>query len=165
MPPVNPPQIQDAEALPAGGDVLQELNRLEALRDPLVDQSGQSSREARRYPVREDARLFPMSRRVLRDEGHTVHLRDIGRSGVGFLSREPLPIGRDFRIEFRRDGYAVTESGVSVKYCQQVRPGLFLIGAGFIATAGLLTTLGVDATDLEAEYNGQAPAAEDQRAA
>ncbi|CAN0447179.1 unnamed protein product, partial [Ectocarpus fasciculatus] len=123
-------------------DVVRELQRLETMRDPLVEQAGRSNREAHRYPVREEAVLFSMSRRKLDDAGQTVFLRDISRRGVGFLSDRPIAGGQDFRIVFHRDGYAVGESAVSVRYSRPVRPGLFLIGANFVASAGLLTTLG-----------------------
>ena len=134
-----------------GYDVVGELQRLETLRDPAAEQPDRSNRVAERYPVREEAVLFPMSRRNLNDAGQTVFLRDISRGGVGFLSDRALPSGQDYRIVFQAGGYPIGEYGVTVRYCRPVRPGLFLIGTSFVATAGLLTTLGVDAGRLEAE--------------
>ncbi|MEM8783756.1 MAG: hypothetical protein AAGE65_13000 [Planctomycetota bacterium] len=139
-----------------GFDVVRELQRLETLRDPIAEHSGRSNRQAERYSVREEAMIYPMSRRGLDDAGQTVFLRDIGRRGVGFLSDRALPIDHDFRVVFLRGGYAVGESAIGVRYCRPVRTDLFLVGANFVAGAGLLTTLGVDPASLEAEYRGQA---------
>ncbi|MEM7576677.1 MAG: hypothetical protein AAF328_04300 [Planctomycetota bacterium] len=151
------PAPQDRSVSPTadGFDVVRELQRLETLRDPLVEQAGRSKREAVRYSVREEAILFPMSRRNLDDAGQTVFLRDIGRHGVGFLSGRSIQPGLDFRIVFHREGYAVGESAIGVRYCRAVRTDLFLIGATFVANAGLLTTLGVNPGELEAEYRGE----------
>ncbi|MEM1097446.1 MAG: hypothetical protein AAGH92_01535 [Planctomycetota bacterium] len=138
-----------------GFDVVRELQRLETLRDPIVEVSGRSNRQAARYPVREEAVLYPMSRLSLDDAGQTVFLRDVGRLGVGFLSDRRIEAGQDFRIVFHRGGYAVGESAVGIRYCRPVRTDLFLVGATFVANAGLLTTLGVDPVDLETEYRGE----------
>ncbi len=144
--------VSHTDVKPDEFDIVRELNRLETLRDPAAERVSTSKREAQRYPIREEARLFPMSRSTLEDDGQTVFLRDIGRGGVGFLSDRPLVNGRDFRIVFHRSGYAVAESAISVRFSRPVRPGLFLVGASFVASAGLLTTLGIEPARLEAEY-------------
>lgn len=137
-------------------DVVRELHRLESMRDPLIEESGRSNRQVRRYPVREEAEVFPMSRHRLNDHGIGVHLRDIGRGGVGFLSDRPIASGQDYRIVFHRDGYAVGSAAINVRYSKPVRSGVHLIGATFAAGAGLLTSLGVQPAELEAEYRGEA---------
>ncbi|MEM1444700.1 MAG: hypothetical protein AAGF84_01465 [Planctomycetota bacterium] len=153
-PNLTPPESANQSAT-ASFDIVRELQRLETLHDPLVEQAGRSKRQAERYSVREEAIIHPMSRSSLDDGGQTVFLRDIGRLGVGFLSDRQIETGRDFRIVFHRGGYAVGESAICVRHCRPVRTDLFLIGATFAANAGLLTTLGVNPAQLEAEYRGE----------
>ena len=141
---------------PQPTDAAHELAQLEALRDPTLDQAGQSARDFRRYVIRGEATLYPVSRRKLDDAGTPVHLRDISRGGMGFICDRPLPQGSDWRIIFLHNGYAVAENCICVRHVRLVRPGIHLIGTNFVAAAGLLTLLGVDAGSLENEYAGAA---------
>lgn len=121
--------------------LLAELNRLESLRDPA--KSGQQ-RQFKRFPVRGDAELHPMSRSRLDRQPLEVQLRDLGRGGVGFICHQPLPTGSSWRIAFLQHGYVVGEQAVLIRHCHAVSDGLYLVGGQFIADTGLLTILGLD---------------------
>lgn len=132
--------------------ILQELAALERSRIDVP--SYESQRQFRRHVIRGEAELYPVEHKSMHPESIDVQLRDASRGGVGFLSRMPLESDTTWRIEFIRHGFVVGEQHLVVRHCSQVREGLYLCGAQFIASAGLLTILGVSACDLMAESSG-----------
>ena len=135
--------------------VLHELAELERSRHSLVP--GQCQRQFDRHVIRGEAVLTPVEDRS--KEGFMVeaHLRDVSRGGIGFVCRELLEAGSRWRIEFRQHGHAIAEQTIVVRHCREVRSNLYLCGSQFIASAGLLTLLGVPAADLLAESESNEP--------
>jgi len=128
-------------------DLLGHLDRLEMHRAETGDPETQ--RRYRRYVIRGDAELLPMSRTAVYHEPLAVQMRDISRNGVGFLSSEPVTPQSLWRLGFFQRGYEIGSAGISVCHCGQVGPSVFLVGAEFVLGSGLLTQLGVDAVELE----------------
>lgn len=122
--------------------LLAELNRLESLRDPA--QNGTHNRQFKRFVVRGDAELHPMSRARLDRAPLDITLRDIGRGGFGFVCQQPLPAGSNWRVCFLRHGYVIGEQAIIVRHCRPVSDSVYLIGAQFVVDTGLLTLLGID---------------------
>ena len=124
--------------------LLDELERLESLRDP--QQAGH--RQFRRYVIRGEAQLHPMNRNQLDPTPITVQLRDLSRGGIGFLSPEGLSVGSTWRACFLKEGHVVGEQALMIRHCRAVGESLFLVGGQFIADTGLLLTLGVSPGEL-----------------
>lgn len=123
-------------------NLLAELSRLETLRDSAACEV--DSRQFRRFVVRGDAELHPMSRARLDRAPLDITLRDIGRGGFGFVCQQAMPAGSNWRVCFLRHGYVVGEQAIMVRHCRPVSEGVYLIGAQFVIDTGLLTLLGID---------------------
>ena len=132
-------------------ELLQELDRLEKLRDP--GRNGQ--RQFRRFVVRGEAELQPMSRSWLDPTPIAIQLRDVGRGGAGFLAPQVLAPGSCWRMNVLNHGYVVGQQGIVVRHCREISSSLYLIGGMFIADTGFLTLLGVPPGALQ---DGDAPA-------
>lgn len=130
----------------ANPDLLCELRRLETLRDGQANGPGQ--RQFRRHVVRGEARLFPADGRAIDCRPIDVQLRDVARGGLGLLCQQPLAAGSVWRIEFLQHGHAIAEQTVSIRHCREIGGGIYLCGSQFIASAGLLTLLGVPRADI-----------------
>jgi len=128
-------------------DLLGELDRLESLRNASADP--ESQRQFRRFIIRGEAALLPMSRNAVSHEPIPVQLRDVSRNGIGFLCGQPLAPRSVWRLEFTREGYTIGESGISVRHCEAVGRGVFLVGGQFVLGSGVMLQLGIDAVTLE----------------
>jgi len=124
-------------------ELLQELQRLEELRDPAVTQS---KRKFDRYVVRVDAELLHMDRSIPEQVPVPVMLRDLGRGGVGFVSPIPLEVDSTWHLAFLKDGYVVGRQGLVIRHCRPIRDAAFLVGGQFCIDSGLMTLLGVHPT-------------------
>lgn len=122
--------------------LLAELNRLEALRDP--GRHGAHPRQFKRFVVRGEAELHPMSRSRLDRSPIEIKLRDVGRGGCGFITQQPIQAGSNWRIAFLQHGYVIGEQAIVVRHCRPVSEGLYLVGAQFVMDTGLMCTLGID---------------------
>ena len=122
--------------------LLAELDRLEALRDPA--RNGSHNRQFKRFVVRGEAELHPMSRARLDRTPIDIKIRDLGRGGCGFITQQPLQAGSNWRVCFLQHGYVVGEQAIVVRHCRPVSDGLHLVGAQFVMDTGLMTTLGID---------------------
>ncbi len=129
--------------------LLEEVNRLETLRVP--DREADRPRRYRRFVIRGDAELHPMSRTRLDSTPIEIKLRDIGRGGIGFLCASPLPIDSSWRVCFLQHGYAVGVQAMVVRHCREVSQGVYLIGGQFVIDNGLLAVIGADADALRDE--------------
>lgn len=139
--------------------LLAELNRLEGLRDPC--RSGCHNRQFRRFVVRGDAELHPMSRSRLDRAPIEVTLRDVARGGCGFVCQQPLPAGSSWRVCFLRRGYVVGEQAIVVRHCRRICGSVYLVGAQFVIDTGLLTQLGIDPGVIKDEDSDDGAAADD----
>jgi hypothetical protein len=124
--------------------LLNTLEELEGLRDP--SRSADSQRQFERFRVRGDAELHPADRGRMDREPLEIQLRDIGRGGLGFITTRRLEPGSSWRASFRRQSYVIAEQECIVRHCRSVGAGLYLVGAQFVVSTGLLTLLGVDAS-------------------
>lgn len=125
--------------------VLSELTRLETRRQ---EHSGAKQRQFKRFMIRGEAMLVPCDQREAKHQPHQVHMRDVSRGGIGFVSDRELPINSDWHIVFFNHGLEISRQPVVIRHCQSVNNGLFLVGALFCVEAGLLTQLGVNPHDL-----------------
>jgi len=128
--------------------LLDELDRLESLRDP--DQAGQ--RQFHRFIVRGEVQLHPMSRNRLDPTPINVQLRDLSHGGMGFLSPEPLHRSSTWRACFLEHGYVIGEQALMIRHCREVGTSLYLVGGQFIMETGLMIMLGVSPGDLKAAH-------------
>ncbi|MCE9591080.1 MAG: hypothetical protein K8S99_11205 [Planctomycetes bacterium] len=129
MPPTSPHRL------------LEELIRLEAIRDP---KCGESKRAYSRFVVRGDAELTSVERSRLDIAPLPILLRDIGRGGLGFVSQKPLEAGSVWRVGFLQNGYVLAQQALIVRHCKMVRADLYLIGSQFCIETGLMCLLGVN---------------------
>ncbi len=125
--------------------ILAELNRLERRHRA---NAGSLRRKFPRFIVRGDAELQPMDRTRLDHRPIEIALRDVARSGMGFLCGQPLEIGSTWRCGFLNQGHVFGHQAVIIRHCEAVNHDLFLIGGQFIIDTGLLLALGVDASAL-----------------
>lgn len=125
---------------------LDTLDRLETLRDPA--KSSPENRAFKRFVIRADAELHPMSRSTLDSTPVEIRLRDISRIGLGFVADQPLKIGTYWRCCFLERGYAVGEVACQVRHTQKAGDHCYLIGAQIVLPTGLMHQLGVNAADL-----------------
>lgn len=132
-------------------DVLGELNRLEALRDP----QRQGNRQFRRYAIRGDAELHPAEGSRVDRTPIDVKLRDIGRGGLGFVCEQPLAPGSVWRCCFLVRDQCFAQQSLVVRHCREVRDGLYLVGGQFCIDPGVMIALGVDPHDLATDDNHQ----------
>ena len=121
-------------------DLLEELNRLESLRDP--DRQGQ--RKFPRFCIRGDAELYPMDGSHVDRSPIDAKLRDIGQGGVGFICEPELSVGSSWFCCFVQQGQIVARQAMLVRHCRQVQPGLHLVGGQFCLDLGTLAVLGID---------------------
>lgn len=125
--------------------VLEELNRLETVRQQNVNAK---QRQFTRYVVRGEAEIVSSEPMNVNHTPLEVHLRDVSRGGVGFISTKELPINSSWHIIFFHHGMEIHRQPVVVRHCQAVGNGLYLVGSLFCVEAGLLAVLGVDTKDL-----------------
>lgn len=124
---------------------------------PAVDRVGHHVREDvdwmrfARYAIRGDALLFPVEKKSLDEAPIQVQLRDIGRGGVGFVAHRSIEPNTAWRIEFLHRGHIVGAQTVYLRFCDSVEQDLYQCGGQFIASAGLLTILGVPASAIASE--------------
>jgi len=134
------------------GKLLAALAQLEQKRD---DGNQAAKRSFRRFVIRGEADLHPLDRTRLDDPPIHVHLRDIGRAGVGFITDQKLENDSIWRINFEHRGYPITHETCIVRHVSEVMPGIYLVGTQFCADSGLLVLLGVDPAHLT---DGDGPA-------
>ncbi len=125
-------------------DILAELDRLEFLRNASPNPG--PNRRFERYSVRGTAILQPVCKQGLYDCNLEVQLRDVSRGGVGFLATELMVPFGFWQMSFIRDDLKIGEQEIIVRHCQQVSDGLYLAGAEFVVSSGLLNQIGVPAT-------------------
>lgn len=129
-------------------DILARLDDLEgnANADDL-----QARRSFKRHTVRGDARLYPVSRLLTEDSIEDIQLRDIGRGGIGFLCKHPLPINSLYRVDLLNQGYTLSSLEVLIRHITPLSDGLYRIGATFVIQSSLLLELGVQKDALESD--------------
>ena len=132
--------------------LLAELAKLEHARD---NGCGKRQRQYERFIVRGEAELASMDRSRFEQVPISIQLRDIGRGGLGFLCQQELEVGSTWRVAFLRGSYVVGEQGLIIRYNQQIRDGLYLVGGQFCIETGLMSLLGVDTASLR---NADSPA-------
>ncbi len=126
-----------------------ELDRLESMRQTSPEVVSQ--RLFNRYVVRGDAELWPITRTQINHEPIEIKLRDVARGGVGFVADRPLRQGSTWELNLLHSGLVTATQPIVVRYCQEVGQELFLVGAQFIASSGLLAAMGVDPATLRSD--------------
>jgi len=138
-------------------NLLDELTRLESLRDP----ERQGQRQFRRFPIRCDAELHPMDVARTDRQPVDIKLRDIGRGGIGFVCHQPIEVGSNWRCAFVHHGQVLSQQAIVVRHCRQVQPGLYLLGAQFCLDLGVMVTLGLSPRDVIDGDSGEQPMEDD----
>ena len=121
--------------------LLDELTRLERLRDPDCDRR---RRRSQRLTVRGDADLLPSGRERCAGPSASLMLRDMSRSGFGFVADRPLAVNSKWRLRLLQRGYDVAEADIIVRHSQQVGDYAYLTGAQVCNRDGLFQLLGAD---------------------
>lgn len=124
----------------AAQSLLQELTRLESLRDPKVTKT---QRQFDRYVIRSDAELHPMDLAVQTKAPVPILLRDLSRGGIGFVCSQPLEPNSTWHVSFIKDGYSIGCQGLVVRHCRLIKESTYLAGTQFCVSSGLLAQLGV----------------------
>lgn len=137
--------------------LLQELTRLETLRDPSFVQS---KRQFERFVIRADAELHPMDRSRHDQSPVPILLRDISRGGMGFVCSEPLSPDSTWHVSFTKDGYIIGSQAVIVRHCRLIKETTYLAGAQFCISSGLLAQLGIKASSLRDSDQSVSPTAD-----
>ena len=135
----------------AASNLLDELSRLESLRDP----ERQGQRQFRRFAVRGDAELYPIDVARTDRQPVDIKLRDIGRGGIGFVCEQPLEVGSNWRCAFLNRGQVISQQAMIVRHCREVQAGLYLIGAQFCLDLGVMVSLGLSPNDVVAGDSGE----------
>ncbi len=136
---------------PTPRELIDELDRLEAMRDP--SQATKSQRMFDRQNVRTLGQLQAISRNRLQRTAPEVQIRDCSLGGLGFVTSEPADVGSVWSILLYQDGFVVTETVVIVRHCSRVGPGLYLCGAQFCAAPGLMSLMGCHEQFMRSQYN------------
>ena len=126
--------------------ILQQLDRLEHLRNP--NSPAAQQRLFRRYVVRGDAELRPMSHTQIEHLPIEVKVRDISRDGIGFLCEQALPTNSTWELNLLEGGYLTAVQPIVVRHTQPVSDQLYLVGGQFIAATNMMLSLGVDPSRL-----------------
>ncbi|MEM6551882.1 MAG: hypothetical protein AAF750_07120 [Planctomycetota bacterium] len=127
------------------------LARLDHIEGQAHADDMQARRSFRRHTVRGEARLHPVTRLVTEDAVEDIQLRDIGRGGIGFLCKHPLPINALYRVDLLNQGYTLSSLEVLVRHVTALSDGLYRIGATFVIQSALLLELGVPKDSLESD--------------
>ncbi|QNN23297.1 hypothetical protein HED60_13775 [Planctomycetales bacterium ZRK34] len=116
-----------------------------------MGQSAESNERRRydRHTIRGEARIEPLRESDdfvgLKD----VYLLDIGRTGVRFLSSEPLTRNSHWRLRIVHRGHALAMVPILVRYVErQAESGSYHVGAQFMIEPAVLSQLGVSDYDL-----------------
>ena len=120
------------------------LRYLEDLEDMRHASKVSQKRRFDRFVVRGEAELVAIGTSDVTDKPLPIHIRDIGRGGIGFVSEEAVEAGEYFNVRFYESGFVVAERPIVVCHARQVESGLYLVGGQFVADTGLLILLGVD---------------------
>ena len=136
----------DAMSTPDLDALLEQLNQLENIRDPLRSMS--AKRQFQRFVIRAEAELRPIGGRRLDLAPLPVQVRDISRGGIGFLCSQPLETGSNWRVCFFNRGFLMGQQAVVVRHCCEIGGGVYLCGGVFVIDDGLLVQLGVDPAEL-----------------
>ncbi|MEM6393127.1 MAG: PilZ domain-containing protein [Planctomycetota bacterium] len=127
------------------------LARLDHLEGQTQADDMQTRRSFRRHPIRAEARLHPVNRLVTEDAVEDIQLRDVGRGGIGFLCKHPLPLNSLYRVDLLNQGYTLSSLEVLVRHVHALSDGLYRIGATFVIQSSLLLELGVSRDSLEGD--------------
>lgn len=77
-----------------------------------------------------------------------IYLRNIGRSGIGFMCNQSLSPHTLWTISFLQAEYVVAEQSVQIRHAHQVDRDVYLYGAQFTVNEGLLSLLGIQSKDI-----------------
>ncbi len=101
-------------------------------------------RQFDRYSLRGEAILQPIHAATVDVKMLRVQLRNISRTGVGFLATEPIPTGTLWRVTFVIRNYAMGQQTVTIRHSRPIADGVFLTGGQFCIEPGLLHIMGID---------------------
>lgn len=77
-----------------------------------------------------------------------IYLRNIGRSGIGFVASQDLPRHTLWTISFLQADYVVAEQSVQIRHAHQIEKDVYFYGAQFTVNEGLLSLLGIQPKDI-----------------
>ena len=122
--------------------LLKKLASLESARE--VPNDGNFPRSSQRFVIRGDALLHPMNSRRVTGPPIEIKLRDISRTGAGFVTEKKLEMNSTWRMEFLMAGYGVGTQGIIIRHTSEVSDGMQLCGSAFIIDTAQLALLGID---------------------
>jgi len=133
-------------------ELISVLNQMEYWRQEPVKER---KRAFKRFTVRGDATIEPVTQCTVQQQPKPVMLRDISRGGIGFVLEQFIEPGSTWRIAFYNRGCKVGTQSLVVRYCRLVQDGLYLVGAQFIVEPYLMVMLGVDERALDDDIADQ----------
>jgi hypothetical protein len=113
----------------------------------------QEERQAKRYPVRGEARLIRECGDGDDRIGHMVQIRDISRTGAGLLCSSPIEVGERWTLQPIVGEVCLNSLPVFCRHCRKVADGVYLIGVAFGIDAATMIALGVPAGELGRDEN------------
>jgi len=105
---------------------------------------GASRRQFRRFVVRGEGQLQPLSIPTSETPVMEVQVRDVGWGGVGFVCTASLSPNSRWRINLTHHGEVLAQQTMIIRYCTPVVDDVWLVGGQFCAEAGTMMLLGVD---------------------
>ncbi len=122
-------------------DLLKKLATLE--RRPITPVADES-RQAPRAQVRGEAELQPLDRHCLDRSPVDVAIRDISRTGLGFVAVRPFAVNSLWRCGFVHRSHIVSYQALEIRHCTEVAEGIYQVGAQFVADPAVLMLLDAD---------------------
>lgn len=107
------------------------------------------SRMFPRFTIQGRARIRPALQKATDSSpSFDIYLRDIGRSGIGFLSNHNLSQHTLWTISFLQAEYVVAEQSVQIRHAYQIDKRVYSYGAQFTVNEGLMSLLGIQSKDI-----------------
>jgi hypothetical protein len=139
-------------SVPHPKQLLEELNKLESLRDP----KKAGNRQFRRFPVRREAEIHPVSRSRLDATPILIHVRDVSRGGIGFVTQTCPEVNSTWRVCFLSHGYVIGGQAALIRHSRTIGEGIYLVGGQFVLDSGLMTLLDIDPAHIhDSEATGE----------
>jgi len=127
--------------------LLTALDQLDRLREK--SNRYHAKRRHRRFNVRSEVLLYPMDMRQTDRDPVPAVVRDLSRTGMGFVSQTPLPIGAAYRASFLNRSFVIGQQALIIRHAREVEDGAYLIGSEFCIESGLMCLLGVKPSEIE----------------
>lgn len=118
-------------------------------RDDLTQPDDRHRRTFPRFTIQGRARIHPALQKANDpSKSFDIYLRNIGRSGIGFVTNQNLPLHTLWTISFLQAEYVVAEQSVQIRRAHQIEKDVYFYGARFTVNEGLMSLLGIQSKDI-----------------